>query len=121
MKPTSKPNEPVRIIPSEQPSPDGLDAAACSLSFDTPETDGALLKILVDRGVLDHRNAPECLVVLARKLECERNEAITALRHIHQILAGKDELGQDLMLGSTAFKSCLRWSRSVGIEFEANS
>jgi hypothetical protein len=33
-----------------------------------------------------------------------------ALKHVHSILSEKREQGRDLKLGSTAFKSCLRWS-----------
>ena len=40
----------------------------------TPETDAELLMILMDRGVVDHRNAPENLVNKCRELEMNRNE-----------------------------------------------
>lgn len=44
------------------------------------------------------------------KLERERNEAWLYLARIHSILTEKDELGDDLLLGSTAFKSCKRFA-----------
>lgn len=47
------------------------------------------------------------------KMETENAQMREALGHIRSILTEKDEHGKDLELGSTAFKSCLRWS-SIG-------
>ena len=44
-------------------------------------------------------------------IEAENVRLKESLGHIHSILNERDAKGEDLQLGSTAFKSCLRWSK----------
>lgn len=68
------------------------------MNTDTPETDAEILQILIDRGVVDHRNAPENLVNKSRSLERERNNYKRTLEKI---------------AGASAFDNINGWARNV--------
>jgi hypothetical protein len=61
----------------------------------TPRTNALLGKILYDCGVLDEDNAPEEWVQLARQLERERDEALTALMEIEEIFVDGSDTYED--------------------------
>lgn len=46
----------------------------------------------------------------------ELGECRSALKHIHNIVSGKDAKGEDLEVGSTAMKSVLRWASGENLD-----
>lgn len=59
---------------------------------------------------IEVRGRPAEIDPNAKTIEQQRDEAWMYLARIHSILSEKDERGDDLLLGSTAFKSCKRFA-----------